>query len=140
MRKIINSTYITLDGVIEGPHLWPSLGPRDECWEQIQSDLLLSGDALLISRRTYEGFAPVWPTRLGDPYSDHINSMPKYVVSSTLSDPEWHNTQVVDGDVVAAITRLKESPAPSVAFRLVGSRTLSHGIIILNYVSDNILP
>jgi hypothetical protein len=66
--------------------------------------------------------------------------MPKYVVSSTLSDPEWHNTQVIDGDVVAAITRLKESPAPSVAFRLVGSTTLSHGIIILNYVTDNILP
>ena len=43
-----------------------------------------------MGRRTYEGFAPVWPTRSGDPVSDHINSMPKYVVSSTLSDPEWH--------------------------------------------------
>ena len=88
MRKIINSTYITLDGVIEGPHLWPSLGPRDERWEQIQTDLLLSCDALLMGRRTYEVFAPVWPTRSGDPMSDHINSMSKYVVSTTLKDPE----------------------------------------------------
>jgi len=127
----------------------------------------------------------VWPTRSGDPVSDHINGMPKYVVSSTLKDPEWHNTQVIDGDVVAGITRLRESTgndilqygfgavsrlllqhdlldelrlwvhplilghgspsdllfgsAPSVGFRLVGSTTLSHGIIILNYVTDKIL-
>jgi dihydrofolate reductase len=60
MRKIINATYITLDGVIEGPHLWPSLGTRDERWEQIQTDLLLSCDGLLMGRRTYDGFAPVW--------------------------------------------------------------------------------
>jgi dihydrofolate reductase len=182
MRKIINATYITLDGVIEGPHLWPSLGTRDERWEQIQTDLLLSCDGLLMGRRTYDGFAPVWPTRSGDPMSDKINSMPKYVVSTTLKDPEWRNTQVIDGDVVAAITRLKESPAqdivqygfgtvsrlmlqhglldelrlwvhplilghgspsdllfgamPTVGFRLTGSTTLNHGIIILNYEID----
>ena len=55
MRRLINSTYITLDGVIEGPHLWPSVGPRDERWEQLQADLVLSCDALLMGRRTYEG-------------------------------------------------------------------------------------
>jgi dihydrofolate reductase len=95
MRKIINSTYITLDGVIEGPHLWPSLGrPGDERADQIQADLVLSCDALLMGRRTYDGFAPVWPTRSGDPVSDQINAMPKYVVSTTLKDPEWTNTRV----------------------------------------------
>jgi dihydrofolate reductase len=132
MRKIINATYITLDGVIEGPHLWPSLGARDERWEQIQTDLLLSCDALLMGRRTYEGFAPVWPTRSGDPYSDHINSMPKYVVSTTLKDPEWHNTQVIDGDVVAAITRLKESPGKHIVqygFGAVSRLMLQHGLL-----------
>ena len=104
MAKIINSTYITLDGVVEGPHLWPSLNrPGDERSVQIQTDLLLSCDALLMGRRTYDGFAPVWPTRSGDPYSDHINTMPKYVVSTTLTDPDWANTQVIDGDVVARV-------------------------------------
>jgi dihydrofolate reductase len=109
MAKIINSTYITLDGVIEGPHLWPSLGrPGDERADQIQTDLLLACDVLLLGRRTYEGFAPVWPTRSGDPASDHINAMPKYVVSTTLTDPEWNNTRVIDGDVVARIRQLKD--------------------------------
>src|SRR3954464_15667004 len=104
MRKIINSTYITVDGVIEGPHLWPSLGrPSDERFGRIQSQLLESTDALLMGRRTYEGFAPVWPTRAGDPDADQINSMPKYVVSTTLKDPAWNNTHVIEGDVAAEI-------------------------------------
>ena len=78
LGEIINSTYITLDGVVEGPHLWPSLDrPGDERGGPIQTDLLLSCDAVLMGRRTYEGFAPVWPTRSGDPYSDRINTMPK---------------------------------------------------------------
>ena len=68
MRKIINSTYITLDGVVEAPHLWPSLGrPSDERFGQIQTELALSCDAFLMGRHTYDGFAPVWPTRSGDP-------------------------------------------------------------------------
>jgi hypothetical protein len=76
MRKIINATYITLDGVIEGPHLWPSLGrPSDERAEQIQTDLALSCDALLMRRHT------------------------KYVVSATLKDPEWNIVQYGFGAV-----------------------------------------
>lgn len=133
MRKIINSTYITLDGVIEGPHLWPSLGrPGDERAEQIQTDLLLSCDALLMGRRTYEGFAPVWPTRSGDPFSDHINAMPKYVVSTTLKDPEWTNTQVIDGDVVARITGLKRAAGNDIVqygFGPVSRLLLQHGLL-----------
>jgi dihydrofolate reductase len=133
MRKIINSTYITLDGVIEGPHLWPSLGrPSDERAGQIQTDLLLSCDALLMGRRTYEGFAPVWPTRSGDPYSDHINAMPKYVVSTTLEDPEWNNTHVIAGDVVAEVTRLKRAPGKDIVqygFGAVSRLLLEHGLL-----------
>ena len=133
MRKIINSTYITLDGVIEGPHLWPSLGrPSDERAGQIQTDLGLSCDALLMGRHTYDGFAPVWPTRSGDPISDHINAMPKYVVSTTLTDPEWNNTHVIDGDVVAAITRLKQAPGKNIVqygFGAVSRLLLEHGLL-----------
>ena len=133
MRKIINSTYITLDGVVEGPHLWPSLGrPSDEGADQIQTDLVLSCDAFLMGRRTYDGFAPVWPTRSGDPFSDRINTMPKYVVSTTLKDPEWSNTQVIDGDVAAEITRLKQAPGKDIVqygFGAVSRLLLEHGLL-----------
>jgi dihydrofolate reductase len=186
MRRLINSTYITLDGVIQDPHLWPSLGrPSDARWDQIQNDLLLSCDALLMGRRTYEGFAPVWQARSGDPFSDHINTMLKYVVSTKLRTPEWPNTQVISSDPAASIKRLKESsgkdivqygfgplsrlmlehglldelrlwvhplilgrgspsdllfgPSPAVGFNLVGSTTLSNGIIIINYTFDKTL-
>jgi dihydrofolate reductase len=109
MRKIVNSTYITLDGVIADPQLWPSLGSSDDRGGTIQTELLLASDVLIMGRHTYEVFAPVWPTRSGDPVSDRINTMPKYVVSSTLTDPEWDNTSVINpADAVGAITELKQ--------------------------------
>jgi len=85
-----------------------------------------------MGRRTYEGFAPVWPTRSADPYSDHINTMPKYVVSTTLTDPEWANTQVIDGDVVAEVRRLKEAPGKDIVQYGFGSLSrllLEHGLL-----------
>ena len=113
--------------------LWPSLGrPGDERFGQIQADLVLSCDALLMGRHTYDGFAPVWPTRSGDPVSDQINAMPKYVVSTTLKDPEWTNTQVIDGDVVAEITRLKQAPGKNIVqygFGAVSRLLLEHGLL-----------
>jgi dihydrofolate reductase len=132
MRKIVNSTYITLDGVIEDPHLWPPTGPDDPAATTIQTDLLLSCDALLMGRRTYEGFAPVWPTRSGDPYSDHINTMRKYVVSSTLTDPEWANTAVIAGDPVEEIRRLKEQSGKHMVqygFGRLSHALLEHGLL-----------
>jgi dihydrofolate reductase len=127
MRKIINSTYISLDGVIEQPHMWPSTGPADERADTIQTELLLACDAVLMGRRTYEGFAPVWPTRSGDPASDRINSMRKYVVSSTLRDPEWNNTTVIGGDPIAEIRRLKAEPGND--FVQYGFGRLSHALV-----------
>jgi dihydrofolate reductase len=115
MRKIINSTYVSLDGLVGDPHLWPSLGrPGDERGDQIQTDLLMACDAVLMGRRTYEGFAPVWQTRSGDPFSDRINTMPKYVVSTTLTDPDWPNTTVIEADVAARIAALKEEPGQDI--------------------------
>ncbi len=108
MRQLINSTYITLDGVIEGPHLWPALkgGTSDE-GETIQMDLLASCDIVLMGRRTYDVFAPAWSSRSGDPYSDRINAMRKVVVSHTLTDPQWANTEVVADGVVERVRALK---------------------------------
>lgn len=110
MRRIINSTYVSLDGVIENPQDWPSSDVDDDTGYTIQRDLLFACDALLMGRRTYESFAPVWPTRSGDEFSDRINNMAKYVVSSTLTEPAWNNTTVISGDPVAEIEQLKDEP------------------------------
>jgi dihydrofolate reductase len=108
MRQLINSTYITLDGVVEGPHLWPPLkaGTSGE-GDRIQTDLLETCEIVLMGRRTYDVFAPAWSARSGDPYSDRINTMRKVVVSTTLADPQWANTEVVAGDVVARVRDVK---------------------------------
>ena len=108
MRQLINSTYITLDGVIEGPHLWPSLkGGSSEEGATIQTDLLETCDIVLMGRRTYDVFAPAWTSRGGDRYSDRINTMRKVVVSTTLTDPQWNNTEVIAGDVAGQVGTLK---------------------------------
>jgi dihydrofolate reductase len=132
MRKIVNSTYISLDGVVENPHHWPSTGEDGGEGEALQTELLLRCDAVLMGRRTYEGFAPVWPTRSGDPYSDRINSMPKYVVSSMLSDPEWNNTTVIRGDPVPEIRALKEASGQDIVqygFGRLSSTLMEHGLL-----------
>jgi dihydrofolate reductase len=133
VRKIINSTYITLDGVVEAPQQWPSFGSsRDERFGQIQTDLALSCDAMLMGRRTYDSFAAAWPTRSGDPLSDQFNAMPKHVVSTTLKDPQWNNTKVIDGDVVGEIRRMKQAPGKNIVqygFGAVSRLLLEHGLL-----------
>jgi dihydrofolate reductase len=133
MRRIVNSTYISLDGVVEQPHLWPTIErPSDERGGQIQTDLLLACDAVLMGRRTYEGFAPVWQTRSGDPYSDRINTMPKYVVSTTLRDPDWANTTVISSDVAERIRELKAQPGQDIVqygFGAVSTLLMEHGLL-----------
>ena len=111
MRRIINSTYISLDGVIQDPQDWPENGiESDGTGLKVQTDLLFGCDALLMGGRTYPPFAAAWMARSGDPFSDRMNSMAKYVVSSTLTDPEWNNTTVIRGDAIAEIRRLKDRP------------------------------
>lgn len=108
MRKIINSTYVTLDGVVENPHMWPSLplGGADEHME-VQSALLEQCDIMLMGRRTYDVFAPAWISRAGDPFADRMNAMRKVVASTTLSDPDWNNTEVVADALVDRVQKLK---------------------------------
>ena len=132
MRQLINSTYITLDGVVEGPHLWPSLksGTSGE-GDTIQTDLLKACDIVLMGRRTYDVFAPTWSSRHGDPYSDRINVMRKVVVSSTLTDPQWKNTEVIAGDVVGRVHNLKNEDGGHIVqygFGDVSRLLLEHGL------------
>ena len=133
MRKIINSTYISLDGVVELPHECPTIErPSDGRGGEIQTTLLLACDAVLMGRRTYEGFAPVWQTRSGDPYSDRINTMPKYVVSTTLTDPDWPNTTVISSDVAERIRQLKEEPGQDIVqygFGAVSTLLMEHDLL-----------
>jgi dihydrofolate reductase len=133
MRRIINSTYITLDGAVEGPHLWPSLGDAaSEVSDDIQNELLTGCDALLMGRRTYESFAAVWPARAGDPVSDRINRMRKYVASSTLQDPTWNNTTVISRNLVPTIARLKQEPGLNIVQYGLGPvafALLEHGLL-----------
>jgi dihydrofolate reductase len=132
MRQLINSTYITLDGVVEGPHLWPPLkgGTSDE-GDAIQTDLLETCDIVLMGRRTYDVFAPVWSRRSGDAYSDRINRMRKLVASTTLTDPEWDNTEVIADDVAGRVRELKDEDGGHIVQYGFGDVTrllLQHGL------------
>lgn len=105
MRKLIESTFVTLDGTIGEPHKWG--GPYwDEEHANYASELLFSSDALVLGRETYDAFAEAWPARSGDPYTDRINALPKYVASHTAKDLTWNST-VLPGDAVEAVRELK---------------------------------
>jgi dihydrofolate reductase len=113
MGRIVVTEFISLDGVIEAPggdedfkHKgWTFDIDRGDEGNQFKLDETMGTAALLLGRRTYEGFAAAWPGRDGE-FADKFNSMPKYVVSSTLHDPAWNNTTVLDGDLVDEVTRL----------------------------------
>ena len=105
MRKLVESTFMTLDGVISRPQDW---GPPywDDEHTGYTEKLLAPADALLLGRDTYEVFAASWPGRPGE-YADKINSMPKHVASRTLTETTW-NASLIEGDVAEAIAALKE--------------------------------
>src|SRR6266851_1474628 len=125
MRRIINSTYISLDGVIQDPQDWPDNGIEpDDTGLKVQTDLLFACDAVLMGGLTYPAMAAAWMARSGDPYSDRINSMTKYVVSSTLRDPEWPNATVAD---------LMFRPTATAQLDLAGTLALNTGTVILTY-------
>jgi dihydrofolate reductase len=101
MGKLTVITFITLDNVVEDPHLWSfEFNSNDDASpvNQVNLGTLREADALLLGRVTYEGFAAAWPSRSGDEYSDRLNTMRKYVVSNTLESADWQNSQVVSGE------------------------------------------
>ncbi len=134
MRRIINSSYISVDGVIEKPHEWPPSGPDGGVGGKVQADLLFACDAVIMGRRTYEGFAPVWAARTGDPFSDYMNSVAKYVVSTTLRDPEWTNTTVLDQDPIGAIERMKGEQGKDIV--QYGFGPLTHALLDRGLVDE----
>ena len=111
MRKLVESTFITLDGVISDPEDWSPPFWNDEHGDYAMS-LLEPADALVLGRHTYDKFASAWPQRSGDPYTDKMNSMPKYVASDSLTDVTW-NAEVLSGAAVDKVAEIKQQPGGS---------------------------
>ena len=115
MGRIVVTEFVSLDGVMEDPGGaedfkhggWSFEIERGEEGDRFKLDEALKADALLLGRKTYEGFADAWPSREGES-ADKFNSMPKYVVSSTLKDPEWTNSTVLDGDLAEEVSKLRQ--------------------------------
>jgi dihydrofolate reductase len=118
MGKIVISENVALDGVVQDPTgeedfgrggWFARVGEKDrQEWNKLELDEALNAEALLLGRRTYEFFAARWPSRSGE-WADRLNSMPKYVVSATLDDPDaWNNSTVLKGDAVSAVSTLKQ--------------------------------
>jgi dihydrofolate reductase len=114
MGRIVVTEFVSLDGVVEAPGGgedfrhggWSFEFDRGEEGDRFKLDETIAAEALLLGRTTYEGFAAAWPSREGE-FADKFNTMPKYVVSSTLEDPEWTNTTVLKGDVAGEVAKLK---------------------------------
>ena len=113
MRKIIESTLVSADGVVGSPPLW-AMDYRDEEVTRDALERLSGSDAMLMGRGTYELFAATWPGQTGD-FAQRMNTIRKYVFSSTLASADWSNSTIVRGDVVAQVTKLKEQDGRDLA-------------------------
>jgi dihydrofolate reductase len=107
MRKLVESTFVTLDGDISAPQDWGPQFWNDEYWNYTNT-LLNGADALLLGRVTYEGLSKAY-MRMEDEFAQRMNSLPKYVVSSTLQEATW-NAAIIDGDVAGKVADLKQQP------------------------------
>jgi dihydrofolate reductase len=116
MGRIVVTEFVSLDGVMEDPGGsedfkhggWSFEFSRGEEGDKFKLDEAMDADALLLGRKTYEGFADAWPSREGE-FADKFNDMPKYVVSSTLGEPEWNNSTVLTGDLADEVGKVKEA-------------------------------
>jgi dihydrofolate reductase len=119
MSKLVVSEFVTLDGVMEDPGGaegferggWAFQFDRGPEGDKFKLDEVLAADALLLGRKTYEGFAAAWPSRRDEAgFADKMNTMPKFVVSTTLESADWKNSTVIRGDVAEAVSKLKQQP------------------------------
>jgi dihydrofolate reductase len=132
MRKLVNLTYMTLDGDIENMPAWHFEYFGEEA-TKAAVDQLATADALIMGRKTYDGMAGPWIERAGtDAFADRMNSIDKYVVSTTLTDPAWTNTTVFSDDVPARVRALKEQDGKDIlqyGFGPVSRLLLEHGLL-----------
>ena len=130
--RLVATEYVSLDGVFEEPGQW-SHPFFDEEAGRFKWDELQAADAQLLGRKTYEGFAKAWPTMEGTgEFGVKMNTMPKYVVSSTLKNPTWSGTTVLSGDFMQAIRELREQPGRDLL--LAGSGQLFNALMRENLI------
>src|SRR5215472_11047810 len=141
MSKIVVSEFVSLDGVMEDPGgaegtkhggwTFQFGGPAQEQWK---SDELFRADALLLGRKTYQGFAAAWPTMPGTgAYGERMNSLPKYVAGATLSDMNW-NANLLQGDLAEELSRLKQEMDQDIL--IFGSRQLVQTLHAQNLIDE----
>jgi dihydrofolate reductase len=141
MGRIVVTEFVSLDGVMEAPgggedfehQGWTFEVSRGEEGDRFKLEEALNAEALLLGRRTYEGFAAAWPSMQGE-FADKFNAMPKYVVSSTLKDPTWNNSSVLDGDAVEQVTALREKPGGDIVVN--GSARLVQTLVEKDLVDE----
>jgi dihydrofolate reductase len=139
--RIVVTEFLSLDGVMEAPGgdndfergAWSFEIERGDEGDQFKLDETMAAEALLLGRRTYEGFAAAWPSRDGE-FADKFNNMPKYVVSSTLEDPEWTNSEVLSGDLEEEVARLREEQSGDIVVH--GSAQLVQALIEKDLVDE----
>jgi len=143
MGKLVVTEFITLDGVIEDPGGaekferggWAFQFEQGDEGGKFKVDELTASDAQLLGRVTYDGFAKAWPTMDGTgEFGEKMNAMPKYVVSSTLTEPTWNNTTVLTGDLAEEVGRLKERYQGDVL--VAGSAQLVQGLLAAELVDE----
>jgi dihydrofolate reductase len=139
--RIVVTEFMSLDGVIEDPggaedfkHSgWSFEISRGDEGDKFKLDETMSAEALLLGRVTYDGFAEAWPSREGE-FADKFNTMPKYVVSSTLEEPEWNNSTVLKGDVAEQVAKLKQEQDGDIVVH--GSPRLVQTLVELDLVDE----
>ncbi|MFH5207918.1 dihydrofolate reductase family protein [Antrihabitans spumae] len=125
MRKIISSLFVSADGVAEAPDTWHFPYFNDEMGAAIGAAMATS-DAMLLGRVQYEEFASHWPTS-DDEFADFMNNQKKYVVTNTLTEASWNNTEIVSGDMVTSVEALKKTEGQDIA--ITGSLTLVQSLL-----------
>jgi len=141
MGRIVVTEFVSLDGVMEDPGGaedyryggWTFEIDRGDEGNRFKMDETMATEALLLGRRTYEGFAEAWPSRDGE-FADKFNSMPKYVVSSTLTDPTWTNTTVLSGDLASSVRSLRDQIDGEIVVH--GSAQLVQGLLDAGLVDE----
>jgi len=133
LRKLVLTAFMTLDGVISDPGEWQ--GPWfDEDSGRIALQRILDSDAILMGRATYDIFAEAWPSAPADEFVDRINSLPKYVVSTTLDKAEWNNSTIISEDVERQVAELKQQDGGDILIYGVGR--LAHSMLRAKLVDE----